>query len=1298
MNVQIDLDQIDLTSKQRDESSKLILSNITLQHDNINTFLVPYNIRVISGQVNQVTVKVPPLTELIASRDDSTIPYVMHIELDSVVLYCEYQPNSSESKPFSKNMEFSSGFVSQDSQSDDLFGLDILSSMLNDFIERIQICITGIECNLAFPDSNLDDSLFISIPKLVSCNYFQDYYIYNCKIFHQPSNILVFTLDSSDTEHDIYIRLSQILTFSFPSKATLYIIEHHIKLWKYLITTNRTSTFQNIEQESSPELSQDEMFYSIVLNQSESQTSLSINISRFIIILPFDILLEGSELCWDGELRLNKLVVNDHSPILIMDSLVKKNKTITIQSIDMIDRIIPLSESILKLLNTSSNGYEKSSLNIQVHIQKTKIRSDSFHKIQLCIDFINIYDVSNPLLVWSTLKCTGKFELSWIKAVLYHSTESDISIPLITIPSSSIVLIEPKTNNQDNVDSLLFYPIVQIDELNRECYPLVTNDTNRFAEHEEHLFKCGYWHLVVNISDGIYIHDFVALVNMIMLIQMSKSLKDNNASNYLIALHININGNSRIEMDMKDALKEHSPLLLSIENVRVATSYSTNVIKSLAIQFDKIYVNEKDQELFVINSIFGAFCSDYPKISYDNVKSYWSPITKSVASILVQDTTIHYSSVASYIKKLKKSKEEVINYLIDGFLYGMDDSTAMMLMLHSFGDFMDLLRSWSSLPSCRIQWDNMIVDDINDTYSNFILSCSSFSLSLPFYHGDLDDSPFQILLTTRDIFLKTINHITFIKLDLLSILFSSFKNIHEEKFGSHRYQSSILFNTLEFFACKDTIERIIKRALKDQISIEKEESENENSTHLMDDIDMYAFDIQSSNTENKYIIIDDEQHVIYTCDNNEIQLDSIESTIKDIESNDDSPLNIQQDYLSSVQTSPPLMESFTNELGCPKWSIYTNSDHHGVIKMYIYEGSDENCNRIQQSHIDIVLYKISFIYALRPMKNDSVFPYRIVRLQLGHIDIEDYLKWSKWFKFMTTRWKDDQINTKTISLSIELTGFPAADNKKTLEYRLICSCSPLRFFIDQDTLNFLLDCFSSITNGSSGKVIDNSIFFQKVTIDQIPITIDFKVKEKQAFPSHITEGILGFVGGLEGAQLLLQRVNLSGVSGWNGLRKGVIDIWIPYVHNRDQVTRLMTSGIVPVRTLINIGTGVADLIMLPLESWTRQGKFWRGLRQGTTSFLKHTGLESVQLGNRLAKGTKKWLEATDQWIMNHYVRQREGSNSEERTGIVKALPIVLVMMHPIVQSSQKISQAFENLNIIMDSDHEKQNRLKYHKP
>jgi autophagy-related protein 2 len=130
----------------------------------------------------------------------------------------------------------------------------------------------------------------------------------------------------------------------------------------------------------------------------------------------------------------------------------------------------------------------------------------------------------------------------------------------------------------------------------------------------------------------------------------------------------------------------------------------------------------------------------------------------------------------------------------------------------------------------------------------------------------------------------------------------------------------------------------------------------------------------------------------------------------------------------------------------------------------------------------------------------------------------------------------------------------------------------------------------------------------------------------------------------DGAEMTLRHITLYGVSepttwlafnlkatlqisGWARLFDMLNDLWTPDVKATQLVD--VISGVSPIRSVVNVGSGVADLVLLPIAQYKKDGRIVRGVQKGTTAFVKSTAMEAIKLGARLATGTQVILEQAE---------------------------------------------------------------------
>lgn len=114
---------------------------------------------------------------------------------------------------------------------------------------------------------------------------------------------------------------------------------------------------------------------------------------------------------------------------------------------------------------------------------------------------------------------------------------------------------------------------------------------------------------------------------------------------------------------------------------------------------------------------------------------------------------------------------------------------------------------------------------------------------------------------------------------------------------------------------------------------------------------------------------------------------------------------------------------------------------------------------------------------------------------------------------------------------------------------------------------------------------------------------------------------------LDGSEVRLNQVKLTGVNGIDSLLDKLGQEWLPHILNTQKIN--MVSGVSPVRSIVNLGTGVADLVLLPIQQYRKDGRIIKGIQKGTSSFARATAIEAIKLSSRVATGTQVILEHAD---------------------------------------------------------------------
>ncbi|KAJ2610996.1 autophagy- protein 2 [Coemansia sp. RSA 1365] len=283
----------------------------------------------------------------------------------------------------------------------------------------------------------------------------------------------------------------------------------------------------------------------------------------------------------------------------------------------------------------------------------------------------------------------------------------------------------------------------------------------------------------------------------------------------------------------------------------------------------------------------------------------------------------------------------------------------------------------------------------------------------------------------------------------------------------------------------------------------------------------------------------------------------------------------------------------------------------------------------------------------------------------------------------SSRWPDSNAEPM-IRLLVEAVR-PFASQPATVELRADVEISPLRCYIHQDALDFLIGFFEQAErkSASASAASDNTAgseqmaggrkawplrtsaqpYFQIIRIAPINVIFDYKPRRMRALSSGSGVDLLSSVKGggagaqqdgsspgsaatkdttssaggssrkpiellnffpLEDAEMTLISVKKRGVAGISKLVQALGHMWLPHL-TQTQIPGVV-SGVTPLRSLVNIGSGVADLVILPLEHYRKDGRLMQGIRRGAKSFAKTTALEAIQLGAKAAINAQTLLE------------------------------------------------------------------------
>ncbi|RDX56759.1 hypothetical protein OH76DRAFT_1395891 [Lentinus brumalis] len=250
------------------------------------------------------------------------------------------------------------------------------------------------------------------------------------------------------------------------------------------------------------------------------------------------------------------------------------------------------------------------------------------------------------------------------------------------------------------------------------------------------------------------------------------------------------------------------------------------------------------------------------------------------------------------------------------------------------------------------------------------------------------------------------------------------------------------------------------------------------------------------------------------------------------------------------------------------------------------------------------------------------------------VEILDHIKTSTWSKFLTSLRADTQGNvreTDSNMVRVELRMLHPVPGHPSQEARLRAKILPLRLHVDQDALDFLKQFFAFKDPDAAPPASSDStdeIYFQQAEVFPVDIKLDYKPRrvDYRALREGRTIELMNFFH-FDGAEMTLRHITVKGITGWPRFFDLLNDMWTPDVKATQLVD--VISGVAPIRSVVNVGSGVADLILLPIAQYKKDGRVYHGLQKGTNAFMKSTAMEAIRLGARLATGTQVILEQAE---------------------------------------------------------------------
>ncbi|KAL1612207.1 autophagy-related protein 2 [Paraconiothyrium brasiliense] len=255
-----------------------------------------------------------------------------------------------------------------------------------------------------------------------------------------------------------------------------------------------------------------------------------------------------------------------------------------------------------------------------------------------------------------------------------------------------------------------------------------------------------------------------------------------------------------------------------------------------------------------------------------------------------------------------------------------------------------------------------------------------------------------------------------------------------------------------------------------------------------------------------------------------------------------------------------------------------------------------------------------------------------VDVRVQDLVVYDRVPGSTWNKFALCDVEPEkrEMNRPMINIAL-LTVKPAPDLAAT-ELVIEVSILPLRLHVDQFALEFIQRFFAfKDQSAASSSAPSEQPFIQRLAVNTVKIRLDYKPRkvDYRRLRSGSTTELMNFMT-LEDTPIILRHAILYGIKSFDELHDTLNNVWMPDVRE-NQLAKVL-SGVAIARPVVNVGSAVADLFIVPMREYRKDGRVVRAMRKGVVAFTRNTTSEAARLGAKVAIGAQTILETTERFL------------------------------------------------------------------
>ncbi|RAR12287.1 autophagy regulatory protein [Stemphylium lycopersici] len=267
-----------------------------------------------------------------------------------------------------------------------------------------------------------------------------------------------------------------------------------------------------------------------------------------------------------------------------------------------------------------------------------------------------------------------------------------------------------------------------------------------------------------------------------------------------------------------------------------------------------------------------------------------------------------------------------------------------------------------------------------------------------------------------------------------------------------------------------------------------------------------------------------------------------------------------------------------------------------------------------------------------------------INVRVQDLEVFDHVPTSTWKKFVTCAIDPSVRELIRPMISLELVTVKPVTDLAASELVIKVTVLPLRLHVDQDALDFITRFFEFKDDSApTSPPAAEQPFIQRLEVMAVSMKLDYKPKrvDYRGLRSGHTTEFMNFLI-LDGSDIVLRHAIVYGITSFDKLHKTLNDVWMPDVQE-NQLPGVL-SGLAAVRPLVNVGSGLKDLVVIPMREYKKDGRIVRSLQKGVYAFAKNTTSEVARLGAKVAIGTQNLLEGAEVFLNPQTASPRHQSN------------------------------------------------------